>query len=117
ASFKGGCEKVERALSRREKLKPSEIYDCLEGYPHEVLLMFIAKSGSQTVKRRIMAFMVKYSEIKLHLRGEDLKRAGIKPGPHFRDMMKRALHAKLDGKIKTKPEELDYAVRHYRQQG
>ena len=117
ASFKGGCEKVERALSKREKLKPSEIYDCLEGYPHEVLLMFIAKSGSQTVKRRIMAFMVKYSEIKLHLRGEDLKRAGIKPGPHFRDMMKRALHAKLDGRIRTKPEELDYAVRHYKQQG
>jgi tRNA nucleotidyltransferase (CCA-adding enzyme) len=91
-------------------MKPSEIYDCLKGYPQDVLLMLVAKSRSQTARRRIMAFLEKYSEVKLHLRGEDLKKEGVKPGPHFKDIMEKALYAKLDGKIKTKAEELDFAM-------
>jgi len=108
--FKADHEKVLGMLSRRGKMRPSEIYDCLKDYPQDVLLMLVAKSRSQTARRRIMVFLEKYSEVKLHLRGEDLKKKGVKPGPHFKDIMEKALYAKLDGKIKTKAEELEFAM-------
>ena len=108
--FKTDQKKVLGMLSRRGKMRPSEVYDCLKDYPQDLLLMLVAKSSSQTARRRIMAFMEKYSEVKLHLRGEDLKKEGVKPGPHFKDIIEKALYAKLDGKIKTKAEELDFAM-------
>jgi len=108
--FKADQRKVLGMLSKKGKMRPSEVYDCLKDYPQDLLLMLVAKSRSQTARRRIMAFMEKYSEVRLRLRGEDLKKEGVKPGPHFKDIMEKALYAKLDGKIKTKAEELDFAM-------
>ena len=61
-----------------------------------------------------MSHMTKYAHVKLDLRGDDLKKAGIEPGPHFKELIRKTLHAKLDGRIKTKSEELAFAITHYR---
>ena len=113
-SYKKTAEKTLLFLSRKERLKPSHIYDCLEGLSAEALLLTMAKSGSQTAKRRIMDYLTKYVNIKLRVRGDDFTKKGIQPGPHFRQALKRTLHAKLDSKIKTKAEELDFAMRHFK---
>ena len=52
--------------------------------------------------------------MKLHLGGEDLKKAGIEPGPHFKELIRKTLYAKLDGRIKTKTEEVGFALKHFR---
>jgi tRNA nucleotidyltransferase (CCA-adding enzyme) len=113
-SYKRSADKALLFLSRKEKLRPSQIYDCLEGLSVEVLLLMMAKSGFQTARRRIMDYLTKYADIKLSVRGDDLTKKGIRPGPHFRQALKKTLHAKLDLKIKTKAEELDFAMRHFK---
>ena len=113
-SYKKTAEKALLFLSKKEKLNPSQIYDCLEGLSTEVLLLMMAKSGFQTARRRIMDYLIKYVNIKLSVRGDDFTKKGIRPGPHFRQVLKRTLHAKLDSKIKTKAEELDSAMRYFK---
>ncbi len=110
-SYKANRQEVYNLLSRKGKLPASRIFSCLEGFSHEVLLMFMVHSGSQTARRRIMAYMTNYSDVRLSLRGDDLKKAGIKPGPHFRQIMRKTLLARLDGRLKSKEEELYFALK------
>ena len=113
-SYKKNSDTVLTVLSKKGKLRPSEVYGHLEGLSHEAMVALMAKTRSQTARRRIMYYMTKYAHVKLDLSGDDLKKAGIEPGPHFKELIRKTLHAKLDGKIKTKDGELAFAVKHYR---
>ena len=110
-SYKKNEKRISAVLSKKGKLKPSQVYEHLEGFPYEVMIMFMAKTRSQTARRRIMSYITKYAHVKLDLRGDDLKKAGMEPGPHFKEIIRRTLHAKLDGRVKTKNEELGFAVK------
>lgn len=112
--YKKNGERILSVLSKKGKLKPSQVYEHLEGLPYEVMIMFMAKTRSQAARRRIISYITKYANVKLDLRGDDLKKAGIEPGPHFKEIIRKTLHAKLDGRIKTKSEELGFAVKHFR---
>lgn len=114
-SYKKTAEKTLLFLSKKERLRPSQIYDCLEGLSTEALLLMMAESGFRTAKRRIMDYLTKYVSIKLSVRGDDFTRKGMLPGPHFGQALKRTLRAKLDSKLKTKAEELDFAMRHFKE--
>lgn len=109
-SYKKKSSKLLSLLSKKGKIKPSQIYRWLIELSYEVLLLLTAKSKSQAARRRIMAFLTRYINVKLNIRGDDFKKIGIKPGPHFKEMMEKALYAKIDGKIRTKEEELNYAI-------
>ncbi len=110
-SYKRATSKLLLFLNKKGKINPSLIYRRLITLSYEVLLLLIAKSKSQTARHRIMGYLTKYINVKLNIRGDDFKRAGIRPGPHFKNMMQRTLYAKIDGRIKTKEEELNYALR------
>ncbi len=113
-SCKKTAKKTLLFLSKKGKLMPSRIYDRLEGLSAEALLLMMAKPGSQTARRRIMDYMTKYINIKLRVRGDDFTKKGIQPSPRFKHVLKRTLHAKMDSKIKTKDEELDFAMKHFK---
>ena len=113
-SYKNDAEKVLCILSKKGKLKPSQVYEHLDGLPYEAMIMLMVKTSSQAARRRIMSHMTKYAHVKLHLGGEDLKKAGIEPGPHFKELIRKTLYAKLDGRIKTKTEEVGFALKHFR---
>jgi len=113
-SYKRKSNRLLSLLSKKEKLRPSQIYKWLYDLSYEVLLMLMAKSKSQTARRRIMAFMTRYINVKLSIYGDDFKRVGIKPGPHFKKLMEKTLYAKIDNKIKSKEQELCYAMNLWR---
>ncbi|KPK39324.1 MAG: hypothetical protein AMJ78_08640, partial [Omnitrophica WOR_2 bacterium SM23_29] len=113
-SYKRRSNKLLSLLSKKGKVKPSQIYKWLDFLSYEVLLMLMAKSKSHTARRKIMAFLTKYVNTKLSVRGDDFKNVGIKPGPHFKKLMESALYAKIDGRIKTKEEELKYVLKLWR---
>jgi len=95
----------------KPKLKPSQIFSILEPLSYEVIVLIKAISHKEIVKKRIDDFLSLYSDIKLDITGKDLINLGIKPGAYFRDILEKTLHAKIDGKIQTKSEELNFAKR------
>jgi tRNA nucleotidyltransferase (CCA-adding enzyme) len=51
------------------------------------------------------------------LRGEDLKRLGLKPGPQFNAILGRLLDARMNGHVKTESDELAFVHRVAQQPG
>jgi tRNA nucleotidyltransferase (CCA-adding enzyme) len=94
-----------RQLSK-DKIRPSRIFSLLEPLSYEATLLIKAKSKNHNIKRHIEDFFKIYNNIRLHISGEDLRRLGIAPGPNYQKIFTKVLNAKLNGRVKTKEEEL-----------
>ncbi len=108
-SFKKSSRRVLKTLNSKSKILPSKIYHLLEPLSHEVTLLLMAASHSDIGKGRIMEFFHKYNGMRTAARGDDIKALGVKAGPRFNKIMEKILYKKLNGILKTKEEELEYA--------
>ena len=103
-----GCHNAIRRLGSKRPLKPAELYHLLSGLPDETLLIFMAKSKGDTVKRQVSAFLTTYQHVKLNLTGSDLAAMGLKPGPQFKQILAQLLDARLNGDVRTDTEERQF---------
>jgi len=92
-----------------EDLKPSDVYELLEPLSYEVILMLRAKYKNKTLQRHIRDFFTIYNGMRIHVCGEDLHKLGLAPGPSYQKIFRRVLHARLDGKVASKDDELELA--------
>lgn len=90
---------------------PGTIHDLLKRHSQEQLLYLMAKSDSEEAKKHISIYLSHLQDIQLSITGKDLLRLGIKPGPVYTKALNQTLSAKLDGLIKSREEELEYARR------
>ncbi len=72
----------------------------------------MAATKKEIVKRSISNYFTRLRYVHTVISGKDLKKMGIKPGPVFREIFQAVLEAKLNGKLKTKSDELAF-VRRY----
>ncbi|HCD39285.1 MAG TPA: hypothetical protein DEQ77_11350 [Candidatus Omnitrophica bacterium] len=102
----------QRILARLKKAKSaSEIYRVLGVVPDEVILLVYLKARQQKIRNKITDFLFFHKGIQIHLNGEELKALGMAPGPRFKEILRELFYAKLDGKFRTKEEEINY-VKH-----
>ena len=99
-------------LERNLPVSDSILYRKLTGFKTELILYMMAISNKQAVKKSISHFFTKLRRIDILVKGRDLKKMGLKPGPIYRRVLDAVLDAKLDGELKTKKDEVDFA-RHY----
>lgn len=100
-----GCHTMIRRLASKRLLRPADVYHLLSGQSDETLLILMAKSKGDTVKRQVSAFLTTYQHVKPVLTGTELKAMGLKPGPKFRQILEQLLDARLNGEVKTEAEE------------
>ncbi len=100
-----GCHNVIRRLASQRPIKPAEVYHLLSGLSDETLLILMAKSKAEAVKRQVSAFLTTYQHVKPILTGRDLKAMGLKPGPKFKQILDQLLDARLNEEVKTEAEE------------
>jgi len=98
---------VVRGLRGARRLRPSKVCRLLNGLPEEALVLCLARAGGQAatvarVKQRIFDYATTFRTISTALRGDDLLRLGIEPGPPVGRMLALLLEAKLDGVVKGK---------------
>jgi tRNA nucleotidyltransferase (CCA-adding enzyme) len=91
-------------LKHKPKLKPNEIYQALRDQP-ETALMILAALEPQPVARHIKTFLGELRHVSISVTGADLRAAGLKPGPAFREILDKLLFARLDGRIRTVADE------------
>ncbi len=98
----------------KELSKPSvsnsRIFTLLEGVYDEGLLYLFAVA-SPRARRRIQYYKKRLQRTKLLITGNDLKKLGIKQGPQFAEILHMVLMGKLDGKTRSKRDELSLAKR------
>jgi tRNA nucleotidyltransferase (CCA-adding enzyme) len=98
-------------LERNLAASDSVIYRKLNGFKIEAILFMMAVAKKKAVKKSISHFFTDLRRTQLSLKGKDLKKMGLKPGPVYRQVMEAVLDARLDGKLKSKKDEIEFARR------
>lgn len=93
---------------REPQPRPSRIHDLLSPLELETLLFMMAKAKKENARKSISLYLTHLREVKVSLRGEDLKKLGIPPGPRYRKLLAELLHAKLDGTVRDRDEEIAF---------
>ncbi len=102
--------RIENELSRERELRPSVVFATCRGQPTEVLLMLLAGSSSQRVRRRIESYLSSLRQTTPAITGRDLLRSGVVPGPAIARGLAAALDAQLDGKATSAAAQLRLAL-------
>jgi tRNA nucleotidyltransferase (CCA-adding enzyme) len=103
----GAAGRLVRRLARRPPARPAEIYRSLHGLSDETLLLLMAATRSEAVKREVTAYFTHYRYVRPALSGRDLQTMGLKPGPLFKRILDRLLDARLNGEVRSEAEERD----------
>jgi tRNA nucleotidyltransferase (CCA-adding enzyme) len=111
SSYKKNAADIDRFLSSRKAIAPGAVYRRLKGIPREAVLYLMVMASSFAARRRIASFIMTYDGVTLFTSGDDLKNAGILPGPRYRDILDEMLSKKIDGVLKTKRDEKKYLMR------
>jgi tRNA nucleotidyltransferase (CCA-adding enzyme) len=113
-SYKRRSSKVLKALAWGEGMAPSRVYRLLEPLAFEVTVLMMAKAasdsgaGSQLAISRIKDFLREYNGTRTAIKGDDIKALGLKPSKRFKLILQKVLYRKIDGKLRTKRDELEY---------
>ena len=108
--------RISQILSDDALLRPSQIYRLLSELPDEALALVLAKGcmtykggGIRRLKRRLTRFFRRDRQVTATINGETLKQFGLRPGPHFKEILDRLLDERLDGKITAAAQEWERA--------
>jgi len=101
---------VETLLEKIPLLKKSkgrgELYTIFHGFPPHSLAYIGVK---EDVKDKVSTYLEEIEPIKLEITGEDIKDLGISEGKLVGEILLRVKWEKLDGRLPTRKEELEYA--------
>ena len=95
-------------LSHAANRKRSNLYFLLRSLPTDFLLYSMGGSESQETKKAISLYFTDLKRVRISLRGQDLKRLGLVPGPIYTEILHSLLREKLDQKLASRQEELQF---------
>jgi tRNA nucleotidyltransferase (CCA-adding enzyme) len=99
-------------LERNAPVANSVLYKQLSRFKTELILYMMAATKKEKVKKSISNHVTQLRYIRALLRGKDLIEAGIEPGPVFKQILQALLDAKLNGRLKSRTDELRF-IRDY----
>lgn len=97
---------LERSCSSSRPAAPSRIYRWLHPLSLESLLFLLALSSKEEVRRLISNYMTRLRHQKTILNGHTLTRMGLTPGAEYKEILAALLDARLDGKLRTREDEM-----------
>ena len=107
-SFKRQARRIYGELNN-PSLSASKVYNILNPYSYEVILIIYSKASSPRVRKYIRDFLAVYNFTRIKVTGHDLSKLGLRPGPDFKTILQMVLEGKLDLRLSTKREELSLA--------
>jgi len=107
---------ISNSMSTSNMLKELNLFEggdyalrtLLKDYDTEFLLFLMAKTGSDKVRRSISRYLTKIVFIKPYIKGRDLLKLGITPGPIYKLILDKVLEAKVNGLLSSKQDEMDF---------
>ena len=112
ALFATGRFAAERRLNSLERKLPSEnsqLYRKLAEFRIELILYMMAAARTEIVRKAISHYCVHLRFVRPWLRGRDLKKLGLTPGPRYRIILDELLNARLNGRVDSREDEIALA--------
>ena len=91
------------------KLKPSDIYQLLQGYSAPAIQANSLATESPAVSQNLQLYLAKLRYLKPLLKGDDLKKMGISAGPKIGEILDTLHKARLNGEVSTRKDETKLA--------
>ena len=95
-------------MERNLPVKNSTIYRGISVFKIELILYMMAATKNEALKRSISNYFTRLRHVETSIKGKDLKKLGLQPGPIYREILEAVLDGKLNGRIKTRSEELAF---------
>lgn len=105
-SMKENLIKVKRL---NKKVMPHSIYHLLNPLSIESILFFYAYYPQSRIRANIRRYLRELKDIRLKVKGEDLKKMDMKPYELYSRLLQRLLYAKIDKSFSAKKEEISAA--------
>jgi tRNA nucleotidyltransferase (CCA-adding enzyme) len=109
-----GIEESKNALPRLRKASNSGIYFTLKPLNLLTILFTMAKAKEKGQKKAISLYLTKLRSTSPELTGKDMKGMGLIPGPLFKTILKSILEARLEGKIKSREDEMGFVKKKFK---
>jgi tRNA nucleotidyltransferase (CCA-adding enzyme) len=84
---------------------PVELYTLFHKLKLETVLFFIAMSRNRQKKKMLSLYLTELRNVRTILKGSDLKKMGIQPGPIYTKVLTMLHEEKLRGRLKTRRDE------------
>ncbi len=104
------AEKQLNLIENSSTYTKQDLYWALINFKTEYILYMMALVKDEELKKAISNFYTHQRGIRPYIKGRDLLKIGLQPGPVFSDILKQVLNAKLDGQLKTKKEEIRFVA-------
>ena len=111
-------DQLVQVLEGTKDMRPAQVYRLLAGLPDDAIVLLVAKGlamrkggGLHRLTRRLLRYLKHDRGATTILRGEDLKRLGLKPGPQFKAILGRLLDARMNGQVRTESDERAFVHR------
>lgn len=108
-----GITQSKDILNKLPSNDPASLYHLLNGVNLEILLFSMAQSKSKQKQKAISQYLIELRKIKPILKGKDLQKIGIKPGPLYSKLFSELLDEKLSGRLKNKEDEERFVTEKY----
>jgi tRNA nucleotidyltransferase (CCA-adding enzyme) len=95
-------------MERNLPLTNSVVYRKISVFRIELILYMMAATKNERIKRSISNYFTQLRHISTTIKGKDLKKLGIEPGPIYRKILDAVLDGKLNGRIKTYNDEISF---------
>jgi tRNA nucleotidyltransferase (CCA-adding enzyme) len=103
-----GIEKSGKVLAGLKGASEKEIYFILTPLNVPTILFAMARTRDKEQKKAMSLYLTTLRKIKPELTGKDLKKMGYAPGPLFKKILKALLEARLERRIRSREEEIEF---------
>ncbi|MFC1549585.1 CBS domain-containing protein [Nitrospirota bacterium] len=84
------------------------VYETLKPLSLESLLLAMALTKYDDRKKEVSRYLMEYRNVRPELKGEDLRKMGLEPGPAYSRILGQLLLMRLRGQIVSRQDEEDY---------
>ena len=104
---------VAQRLSSHPFPGTSGVYFLLNPLPTDFLLYVMGRTDAERAKKAVSLYFTELKKVRVSLGGQDLKRIGFAPGPIYKEILQALLRAKLEGKLVSRQEELNFVTKKF----
>ncbi|MDD4955597.1 MAG: hypothetical protein PHP17_06130 [Candidatus Omnitrophica bacterium] len=102
-------DNMDKLKELNNRVLPHVIYKTLNPLSFESIIFFYAYYRQKNIRKNIEKFLDKLINIRLRLKGEDLRKLGFKPPTLYGKIFEKLLYAKIDKGFKTLEQETSEA--------
>jgi len=106
-SMINGLENTQMLMKMHSWL-PKETYHALHPLDIQTILYAMSKCSSEEAQKAISMYLTTLRNTLPEITGTDLIALGLKPGPLFKDILSALTEARIEEKVSSREDELDY---------